>query len=605
ATYKVGVRVKDSSGTVVKKEIEGYKIENSLAIKKFTVNPSDGVNVGEKVSIKAEAEKGSGVYQYQFYVIRDEQEIIIRDYGSNGEFTWGPITPATYKVGVRVKDSSGTVIKKEKGQYTVSERTLKIKNFTSSIADVVKVGDSTVLSADVVNGVEPYEYKFYVVRDEQEILLRDFSKSNEYIWGPITPAEYEVHVMVRDAVGNIADEYIPITVERYKIEISEFKVGNNVEAYAGESVYISTKAKGGKGELTYRYYAIRNGQEIQLREDITGNIFIWGPVTPAQYEVCVEVQDSIGNKETATIPFEVKYTDFKITKFMMSKTGISYKGEPIVLSAAAEGGSGNYQYRFYVIRDGSEIVLQNYSTKTSYTWGPITPADYYVCVDVKDINTGTILTKILQITIELSVLNGIDVSEWQGTIDWKQVKNSGVDFAMLRILSGTMDNLTVDPTFYNNIRNATENGISVGVYRYGYAKNVSEARREANMVVNTLKSSGYSISYPVAYDVEDEAVQGKLSKAELTAIIKTFKSIIEENGYKFMIYANKNWLENKIDMSQFSQDDVWIAQYRDYTPNLGYQYNGPGNVTIWQYSSKGRVPGISGDVDMNVGYKRY
>ena len=215
------------------------------------------------------------------------------------------------------------------------------------------------------------------------------------------------------------------------------------------------------------------------------------------------------------------------------------------------------------------------------------------------------MTQLLPITIKNRLSTGIDVSEWQGNIDWKQVKNSGVEFAMLRVLSGTMSGLTVDPTFNKNIKNATANGISVGVYRYGYAKTVAEARREANMVVNALKASGYGISYPVAYDVEDEATQGKLSKAELTAIIKTFKSIIEANGYKFMIYANKNWLENKIDMSQFSQDDVWIAQYRDYTPNLGYQYNGPGNVTIWQYSSRGKVPGISGDVDMNVGYKRY
>ena len=72
-----------------------------------------------------------------------------------------------------------------------------------------------------------------------------------------------------------------------------------------------------------------------------------------------------------------------------------------------------------------------------------------------------------------------------------------------------------------------------------------------------------------------------------------------------MIYANKYWLENKIDMTQFSQDDVWIAQYRDYTPNLGYQYSGPGRVTIWQYSSRGSVSGIYGDVDMNIGSVSY
>ena len=85
--------------------------------------------------------------------------------------------------------------------------------------------------------------------------------------------------------------------------------------------------------------------------------------------------------------------------------------------------------------------------------------------------------------------------------------------------------------------------------------------------------------------------------------LQAYKEVIEANGYKFMIYANQNWLENKIDMREFSTEDVWVAQWTD--PINGYDYSGPGNVTIWQYSSSGSVDGISGAVDMNIGFEFY
>ncbi|OUP49753.1 GH25 family lysozyme [Lachnoclostridium sp. An181] len=204
------------------------------------------------------------------------------------------------------------------------------------------------------------------------------------------------------------------------------------------------------------------------------------------------------------------------------------------------------------------------------------------------------------------IQNGIDVSEYNGNINWSKVKNSGISFAMLRCVKGSNPNsISVDAKFNQNIKGASDNGISVGVYRYSYADTASETRKEAMAVVNAIQNSGYRIQYPIAYDIEDENVQGDLSKAQLTEIIKIFKGIVENHGYKFMIYANKNWLDNKIDMKSFEDEDVWIARYRDYTPSLGHGYTGAGNVTIWQYSDRGTVPGIQGAVDMNIGYKEY
>nr|WP_288555899.1 GH25 family lysozyme [uncultured Mediterraneibacter sp.] len=192
---------------------------------------------------------------------------------------------------------------------------------------------------------------------------------------------------------------------------------------------------------------------------------------------------------------------------------------------------------------------------------------------------------------------GVDVSAYNGNVIWSSVKNSGNEFAMLRI---TTRNNQVDAAFEQNYNQAIANGVRVGVYKYGYATTVEEAKAEAQSVIKTLKGRG--LSFPVAYDVED-ATQQVLGKEKLTQIIDAFQKEIENAGYKFMIYANTTWLNNYIDMNHYADEDVWVARYRSF--GLGHGYTGKGNVTIWQFTSKGSVPGISGYVDRNVAYKLY
>lgn len=192
---------------------------------------------------------------------------------------------------------------------------------------------------------------------------------------------------------------------------------------------------------------------------------------------------------------------------------------------------------------------------------------------------------------------GVDVSAYNGNVIWSSVKNAGNEFAMLRI---TTRNNQVDATFEQNYNQAIANGVRVGVYKYGYATTVAQAKAEAQSVIRTL--NGRKLSFPVAYDVED-ATQQVLGKEKLTQIIDAFQKEIENAGYKFMIYSNTNWLNNYIDMNHYADEDVWVARYRSF--GLGHGYAGKGNVTIWQFTSKGNVPGISGYVDRNVAYKLY
>lgn len=197
---------------------------------------------------------------------------------------------------------------------------------------------------------------------------------------------------------------------------------------------------------------------------------------------------------------------------------------------------------------------------------------------------------------------GIDVSAYQGVVDWSSVADSGVNFAMLRIITGSSSNsTTLDTQFENNYRRARRNGIKVGVYRYSYATTASAARREARKIIEAL--DGRTLDYPVALDMEASSVLNSTSKSDRTRIVRAFKEEIESAGYRFVLYANLNWLNNYLDMNALSDCEVWIARYRDF--DRGHGYTGGGKVTMWQYTSSGRVNGISGSVDRDVCYKTY
>lgn len=207
--------------------------------------------------------------------------------------------------------------------------------------------------------------------------------------------------------------------------------------------------------------------------------------------------------------------------------------------------------------------------------------------------------------VDEQVINfGIDVSKYQGEIDWSKVKNSGVKFAMVRAAyrGYTVGNISEDVQFLNNIKGAYNNGIKVGLYFYSSAINEQEAIEEANYVLNLIKKYGVEkyVTYPIVIDVEDfEGTRNyHLSVQERTNIVKAFCNTIKNAGYKPMVYSYTYFLENKLDMNQLTSYDTWIADYYGNT-----WYNRP--FTIWQYTDKGTIDGITGNVDLNYGYKNY
>ena len=191
---------------------------------------------------------------------------------------------------------------------------------------------------------------------------------------------------------------------------------------------------------------------------------------------------------------------------------------------------------------------------------------------------------------------GIDVSKFQGNIDWNAVKADGITFAIIRCGYrgyGT-GALVEDATFRQNIQGAINAGLRVGVYFYSQAINEAEAVEEASMVLSLV--SGYSLPLGVYYDTEYVAGgrANAISAAERTACAVAFCETIRNAGYQAGVYSYASWFYNALNFANISKYNIWIAQYRD-TLDFNYHYN------IWQYTGSGRVNGISTAVDMNIG----
>ena len=195
-------------------------------------------------------------------------------------------------------------------------------------------------------------------------------------------------------------------------------------------------------------------------------------------------------------------------------------------------------------------------------------------------------------------IKGIDVSAWQGKIDWKTVADYGMGFAILRI---TEAGNVVDSQFENNLAGCNKYDIPVGVYKYSYAMTIAEIQREARKVVSTL--NGRRIQFPVFLDLEYNN-QRSLGSESIHKMADAFREIVEAAGYKFAIYCNVDWYENVI-CSHLKKYDFWIARYPANDDGWLQERLRPDFGVGWQYSSKAKIPGINGTVDRNVFYKDY
>ena len=200
------------------------------------------------------------------------------------------------------------------------------------------------------------------------------------------------------------------------------------------------------------------------------------------------------------------------------------------------------------------------------------------------------------------VMTGVDVSVYQEDVDWNQVKASGVDFAMIRVGFrgyGPSGIMSEDSRFRENITGALDAGLQVGVYFFSQATNVWEAQEEANFVLDAIKD--YNVTFPVVFDWERitnaSARTDGLPGGTITLCARTFCDTIAQAGYTPMVYFNLDLAYLGYDLNQLKNYDFWLAEYRT-TPTFFYDF------AMWQYTAKGSVPGIKGNVDLNLYFTR-
>lgn len=205
-------------------------------------------------------------------------------------------------------------------------------------------------------------------------------------------------------------------------------------------------------------------------------------------------------------------------------------------------------------------------------------------------------------------VQGVDVSEHQGNIDWQQVKDAGMEFAILRIgyRGMTEGGLNLDATFEQNYQGATAAGLKVGVYFFSQAITQKEAQEEAKYVLDALGDR--ELTYPVVFDWEPPIPSETLPAEDLraydmdgeviTAMADAFCKEIEKNGYEACVYTNKHMAYYTFDLEALQEYPIWYAEYQP-APSLYYDFR------IWQYSASGTVPGISGSVDLNLCFEPY
>ena len=194
-------------------------------------------------------------------------------------------------------------------------------------------------------------------------------------------------------------------------------------------------------------------------------------------------------------------------------------------------------------------------------------------------------------------MRGMDVSEFQGAIHFKNAKKAGMEFAIARAGYGSakLYPSQYDAKFEDYYKNAKNAGMPIGAYWYTYAKDVDAAKVEADSFLAALK--GKTFEMPVFIDVEDDTLP--TNKAALTEIVRAFCQRVEDAGYYIGIYASLSWLENRLDRSKLKDFDVWVAQWND---TCDYK----GNYGMWQYTSSGSVNGVPSErVDLDYAYIDY
>lgn len=306
-----------------------------------------------------------------------------------------------------------------------------------------------------------------------------------------------------------------------------------------------------------------------------------------------------GKELTATVTITVKPNPKKDTTTLLKDSA----GNQVYIKDA----NGKYvQAKWADYYTATAFYIEAEPTYTYYGWQTLNGKTYFFDENGKKVTGEQVISGVKYnfasdgaLSMNGGVL-GIDVSKWQGTIDWNAVKNSGISFVIIRCgYRGSSTGVLVqDPKFETYISGATKAGLKVGLYFFSQAINEKEAVEEASMAIALAQK--YTISYPIFIDTEwtSGGRANNISKETRTAVCKAFCETIKSAGYTPGVYACKSWYQDSLNVSTLNTYKIWLAQYASQ-PTYSNRYD------MWQYTDKGKVNGITTNVDMNISYMGY
>ena len=542
------------------------------------------------VTITGKGTGGAGFYSYRFATIHNGKWEVIQSFGTQSTCKWHAKAPGDYTLEVAIADGTWSNIVYKQTTVNVPELdgniSINTDTTVNQLAHVTITGKGT-------GGAGFYSYRFAAIHNGKWEVIQSFGTQSTCDWQAKVPGEYTLEVAIADGTwSNIVYKQIQVNVPEIDGNIS---INTDTTVNQLAHVTITGQGTGGTGSYSYRFAQIFNGKWEIIQSFGTQSTCDWQAKVPGEYTLEVAITDSTWNK--------VVYKQIQVNVPELDGSESINTGDTIqsltnvTITGQGTGGTGSYSYRFATIHNGKWEVIQSFGTQNTCNWHAMAPGDYTLEVAIADGTWSNIVYKSISIQVKPQ---GIDVSNHNGYIDWQQVKNSGVNFAMIRIGYGSDETDQDDLASAYNISECERLNIPYGVYLFSYARNDNEANSEAAHILRLL--GGKHPALGVYLDVEDNSYwdspeKGNFNpytqKDQVNRDCKIVMDTLKANGYSGQtgIYANCNFLQNVLDSSLFTSNKLWLAQW-DADSN---EYP----CAIWQCSG-GSVPGISGDVDIDI-----
>lgn len=363
------------------------------------------------------------------------------------------------------------------------------------------------------------------------------------------------------------------------------QVGDDLRAFLRDSTFFDRELssyekkllEANEKSLSFVTTSVERDLRVQIL-DGAGNV-----VTGVPFVVSLKEQGSYIDQDKDGIVYisNLSAGDYEVT---LTEAGEFEKPKPTVVSVRDKVEYTAIPDITLLMKTEADIIAEEEDTEEK---DALADADDTEVVDVRDLGEEGQM--------------GIDVSKWNGEIDWDRVQNAGITYAIIRCgyRGSSTGALVEDPYFRQNMQGALAAGLKVGVYFFTQATNEVEAVEEASMALALCE--GYRITYPIFIDSESAGGNGRADGLDMetrTRVCQAFCETVEDAGYSGGVYGGRNWFRSKLRMDALTDHIIWLAEYRE-KPIYG------GNYHFWQYTSSGNVDGIEGRVDLDISYLAY